>query len=552
MALAALLGVLTIASSVGLMMTSAWMIAKAGLQPSIAELGVAVVSVRFFGIARGVFRYLERLVAHDTTFRLLAYLRVRFYQAVEPLAPARLADFRSGDLLSRVVGDIESLQNVYLRAIAPPLVALITALALALLFAALDPWVALVALALMFAAGVGVPLLAARSSRSMGRERVAARAALDAALIDGIQGMGETLVYGRAAAQLADLDALTTRLSAAETRLSRADSAQAALMILLANGAALAVLAVAIPRVDPIFLAALALGTTAAFEALMPLAQAAAQLGANLAAAERLFEVVDALPAVTDPPNPAPPPSSFDLQFAGVTFRYTPDAPPALDDLTLSIPPGAKIAVVGASGSGKSTLVNLLARFWDADSGQMTLGGRDLRSYTQADVRQAVGVMEQRTHLFNTTIRENIWIGRRDAAEAEVVEVARRARLDEFIAQLPQGWDTLVGENGVRLSAGQRQRVALARVLLKGAPLLLLDEPTANLDAVNERAILETILAQSEGHTLLLLTHRLALLDRMDAVVVLERGRVVERGTHAELIERGGLYRDMLRMPLSL
>ncbi|HVU13262.1 MAG TPA: ABC transporter transmembrane domain-containing protein, partial [Phototrophicaceae bacterium] len=267
MALATLLGVLTIASSIGLMMTSAWLISKSALAPSVADLGVAIVAVRFFGIARGVFRYLERLVSHDTTFRLLASLRVRFYQAIEPLVPARLT-LRSGDLLSRVVDDIESLQNVYLRAIAPPLVALLVAAGLTLVFAAFDPLVALIALAFMLAAGISAPLLTWRIGQGAGRERVQARSELNAALIDTIQGIGETLVYGRDA--LRELDALNARLSQQETRLAWLDGLQSGLMIVLVNGAALAVLTVAVPRVDPIDLAALALGTTAAFEALMP------------------------------------------------------------------------------------------------------------------------------------------------------------------------------------------------------------------------------------------------------------------------------------------
>ena len=529
MALAVLLGVLTIASSIGLMMTSAWMISKSALQPSIAELGVAVVSVRFFGIARGVFRYLERLVSHDTTFRLLASLRLRFYQALEPLAPARLADFRSGDLLSRVVNDIESLQNVYLRAIAPPLVAVVIAVAITLVFTAFDPLVALGALAFMLAAGISAPLLAWWSGQRAGRRQVQARAELNAALIDTIQGIGELVVYGRAADQLAALEALNTRLSDQEMRLAWLDSAQVGLMIALTNGAALVVLAVAIPRVEPIFLATLALGTVAAFEALMPLSQAAAQLGGNVAAAERLFEVVDAQPAVLDPVKPLEPPQSYDLRLVDVTFRYAVDAPPALDDVSLNIPQGMRIAIVGASGSGKSTLVNLLARFWEVDSGQILIDGKDVREYAQNDIRRMIGVMEQRTHLFNTTIRENIWIGRRDASEDEVIAAAQAANVHEFVLGLPEGYATLVGENGVKLSGGERQRVALARVLLKNAPILVLDEPTANLDAINEREILETILRQSTGKTLILLTHRRVLLDQMDEIVVMRDGRIIEQ-----------------------
>jgi ATP-binding cassette subfamily C protein CydC len=542
MTLAALLGALTIASSIGLMTTSAWMISKAALQPSIAELGVAVVAVRFFGIARGVFRYLERLVSHDTTFRLLADLRVRFYRAIEPLD---LGDYRSGDLLSRVVDDIESLQNVYLRAIAPPLVALMIAAGITLLLAAFDPLIALVALAFLLAAGTSAPLLAWRS-RGGGRARVEARAELNAALIDTVQGMAESLVYRRAADRLAKLDALNRRLSDAETSLTRIDGIQSALALLLANGAALAVLALAIPRVEPIYLATLALGTLAAFEAINPLAQAAAHFGANLTAARRLFGLIDAPPAVIDPPEPASV-EGCDLRLADVTFHYTPDASPALSDLSLTIPAGARVAVVGASGSGKSTLVSLLARLRDPSDGTIQLGGRDLREYAAADVRERVGVLEQRTHLFNTTIRENIWIGRREASEDEVVEAARRAQIHDFIASLPDGYGTLVGENGVRLSAGERQRVALARVLLKDAPILVLDEPTANLDTLNERAILDTIFAESAGRTLILLTHRLVMLDQVDVIVVMRDGRIVEQGAEADLLARGGYYARMVR-----
>jgi ATP-binding cassette subfamily C protein CydC len=542
MALAALLGALTIASSIGLMTTSAWMISKAALQPSIAELGVAVVAVRFFGIARGVLRYLERLVSHDATFRLLTHLRVRFYRAIEPL---NLGDYRSGDLLSRVVDDIESLQNVYLRAIAPPLVALMVAAGITVLLAAFDPLVALVALAFLMTAGTSAPLLA-WYGRNAGRARVEARAELNAALIDTVQGMAESLVYGRAADRLAELDALNRRLSDEETRLTRIDGIQSGLALLLANGAAQAVLALAIPRVEPIYLATLALGTVAAFEAINPLAQAAAHLGANIAAAERLFTLIDAPPAVVEPAERTQI-ERYDLRLADVTFRYHPDSQPAIQNLSLTLPAGARIAVVGASGSGKSTLVNLLARLWDAGEGKIELGGCDLRGYAAADVRQAVGVLEQRTHLFNTTIRENIWIGRREATEDEVIEAAWRAQIHDFITTLPDGYATMVGENGIRLSAGERQRVALARVLLKDAPILVLDEPTANLDTLNERAILETIFAQSAEKMLILLTHRLVMLDRVDAIIVMREGRIVEQGTEADLLTRGGYYARMVR-----
>ncbi len=527
MALAALLAALTIASSVSLMATSAWLISKAALQPSIAELGVAVVGVRFFGIARAVLRYLERLVAHATTFRLLAHLRVEFYKAIEPLAPARLVSQRSGDLLSRVIDDVESLQNLYLRGIAPPVVALGVALALSLFLNLFDPLLALAALAFMLAAGIAVPVLAWWGSERSGRQRVTVQADLNAALVDSIQGMAETLVYGQTQAQLDRIDSLSQQLAEEEGRMAQADALQAGLSVLLASGAGLAVLALAIPRIDGIFLATVTLATTAVFEAFTPLAQAAVHLGANAQAACRLFEIADLPPVVRDPVDPAPVPENPGLAVQGLSFRYDESDPWVLDGLSLRLEPGKRIAVLGESGAGKSTLVNLLLRFWDYDRGQILLGGRDLHEYSQTDIRRLFGVMTQRSYLFNTSIRENIHIARREASLDEVEAAARQAQIHDFICSLPEGYDTNVGEDGAQLSGGQRQRVALARVLLKRSPVLILDEATANLDAATERSVMETVLQVSTGRSLLIFTHRRIFLEQMDQVYLFQQRRLV-------------------------
>jgi ATP-binding cassette subfamily C protein CydC len=522
MALAVLLGALTIASSVGLMATSAWMISKAGVQPSIADLGVSVVAVRFFGIARAGFRYLERLASHDTTFRILARLRVRFYAAVEPLAPARLMQYRSGDLLGRVVGDIETLQDVFLRGVAPPVVAVLIALLLTGLLAAFDALAALVALGFVLVTGAALPLLAWWLGSRPGKALIAEREALHAGLVDALQGMADAVAYGSADRLRAQLDASSAALAQAERRYHRLEGIQTALGLLLTHGAALAVLIVAIPRVDGILLATLTLATVAAFEAFTPLAIAANQFSASLEAASRIFDLIDAEPMVVDPPQPAPLPARFDLRIDGLTFRYAPDQAPVLDGLTLAIPYGQHIALTGRSGSGKSTLVNVLLRFWPVEAGCITLGGVDLTGLSQSDARQVFGVITQRTHLFNTTLRENIRIARPDATDAEVEAAARQAHIHAFISGLPDGYETAAGENGVKLSGGERQRVALARVLLKGAPVLILDEATAHLDAATERDLLAAVLDAAHGRTVILLTHSRALLDRMDAVYRLE------------------------------
>ncbi|MCB9455839.1 MAG: thiol reductant ABC exporter subunit CydC [Anaerolineaceae bacterium] len=527
MALATLLGVLTIASSVSLMATSAWLISRAAQQPSIAELSVAVVGVRFFGIARGVFRYLERLVSHETTFRLLAHLRVAFYRAIEPLAPARLVSLRSGDLLSRVIDDIESLQNLYLRAVAPPLTALVVALLLTVFLNLFDPLVALVALVFMLAAGILVPLLAWWGNASAGRDRVAVRAELNATLVDYIQGMAETLVYGQTPAQAGKIAALSRGLAAQEARIARFDALQVALTVFLTNGAALAVLAAAIPHIEGVYLATVALATIALFEAFLPLAQAAAHLGANTQAARRLFALADLPPVITDPVSPAPLPERPALEIRGLSFRYAAGEPAVFEAVTLALQPGERVAILGESGAGKSTLVNVLLRYWDYETGAILLDGRDLRDYRQADVREVFGVMTQRTHLFNTTIRENIRIARAGATQEAIETAARQAQIHDFILSLPEGYDTFVGEDGSQLSGGERQRVALARVLLKNTPVLILDEATANLDPITERSVLETILQSTAGRSLLIFTHRRVLLDQVDRVYRLHQRRLL-------------------------
>ena len=524
-ALSVLLGLLTVASGVGLMATSAWMISKAGLQPSIAELGVSVVAVRFFGIARGVFRYLERLVSHNTTFRLLAEWRVRFYRAIEPLAPAGLGDASSGDLMARIVSDVESLQEVYLRAISPSLVALLTAILVTLLFGAFDPVIALVMLVFLFAGGVGLPLFAWLRELYFGPALIAHRAAFHISLVDHIQGMADGLVYGNGIGRPGALHELNREYSVQERHFAQSDSLQTALGVLVVNGAALGVLAVAIPRVDGVYLATLALAAIAAFETITPLAQAAITLGQGLAAAQRLFEIVDTKPAILENGSLAPTiaPKDYGIEFKHVSFRYRPDDNPVLDNLNFTIPSGERVVILGESGAGKSTIVNVLLRFHEFESGTILLGGRDIRVYTPSDIRQMIGVITQRTYLFNTTVMENIRLARVDASDEEVINAAKQACAHNFIAAMKDGYATYVGEDGALLSGGERQRIALARVLLKNAPIVILDEPTANLDAITEQSIWQSIFDATPGRTVLIVAHRLPKTEQLNSLIHLTR-----------------------------
>lgn len=572
--LSTLLGFATVASGIGLMAVSAYLISAAALHPSIAALQVPIVGVRFFGLCRGVFRYLERCLSHDVTFRALARLRTWFYRAIEPLAPARLGLHHSGDLLARAVSDVASLENFYGRAVAPPLVALLTALLAGVILAPFAPAAAALLLALLIAAGVGLPLAVHALSRASGSRLVRQRAALNVALLDGIQGLADLQAYGAHSRQLARISRLSWEVAAAQARLAWVGGLQGGATSLLTGLGAWSILLLAIPLVragslEGIGLASLVLGAMASFEAVIPLPQAAQHLESCLVAARRLFSLVEASPPVLEPPRPWPLPPSFALEARQLRFSYPAEPPeqeageerpqprggrppveraraaPALDGISFSLPPGKKLAIVGPNGAGKTTLVHLLLRFWDYEQGQLLLGGRELRGYRPEDARTAFAVVSQPIHLFNATLRENLLLARPSATSEEMIQATKAAQLHDFIASLPEGYETWIGEHGLRLSGGQRQRLAVARALLKDAPILVLDEPTANLDRANARRLLQAVLHGREERAVLLVTHLLDGLEAMDEILVLQGGRVIERGRHEELLRSGGLYRRM-------
>lgn len=550
MALAVALGAATVTSGIGLMATSAWLISTAALHPSIADLGLAIVAVRAFGIGRGVGRYLERYVSHSVTFRLLSRLRAWFYRALEPLAPARLMDFHSGDILSRAIADIESLHDFYVRAIAPPLVAVIVIGLMGLWLGWLAPALAAALLLFLALAGLGIPVLVQQLSRRPSEAALADRAELSGLLVDGIQGMPDILAFGAAEELRRKVAEAGGRLIDDQRRLARIDAMQNGLSELAANGGMWAVLVVAIGllgsgQIAGTTLAAAVLGALAAFEAVRPLPLAAQAWQRGRAAAQRLFDLVDAPPAVQEPASPVSAPARPALSVHSLTFRYSPETPPALDGISFSAEPGERIAVVGPSGAGKSTLANLLLRFWDCRPGQIRLDGVDLNSIASDDLRSRIGFISQRTYLFSETIRQNLLMARTNATRNELWEAIERAQLSEFVRHLPQGLDTWIGEHGRNLSGGERQRLAIARMLLRDASLLVLDEPTADLDPVTERAVLRSVLAVFAGKTLLLITHRLVGLEAMDGILVMDRGRIVDRGRHADLVRRAGLYRRL-------
>lgn len=524
MLLSALLGALTVATSIGLMATAAFVIAAAALHPSIADLALAIVGVRFFGVARGLFRYLERYVSHTVTFRLLARLRVWFYQELEPLAPARMLQYRSGDLLSRAVADIETLQDLYIRVIAPPAVALAIGALMALFLGFFAPILAAALLTFFFLAGVSVSLLAYRLGRRPGQRLVRARAELDAEAIDSLQGMADLLAFGCKDRQLARMDSAGQRLLAAQEEQARVAGLSAGLTILLAGLCVWVILVLAVSlvstgRMDGIYVPVLILAALAAFEAIFPLPLAFQSLGRCLEAGRRLFDIVNTQPAVQDPLLPSPQPRHYDLEVRDLRFIYGAGEAPALDGITFTLSAGGTVAIVGPSGAGKSTLVHLLLRFWEYEQGRIMLGGHDLRSYRRADLSRLIAVVSQRTLLFNGTIRDNLRIACPDTSDEDLLRVAKLAELDGLVRSLPGSFDTWIGEGGLKLSGGERQRLAIARALLRDAPVLILDEATAHLDSLTERAVLSSLQRLAEGRTTLIVTHQSAGLENVDEIL---------------------------------
>lgn len=531
MALGIFLSFITLLANVGLMAVSGWFIT------AMAMAGVAGVTMNYFSpsalirlaaIVRTAGRYGERLVTHEATFRILAELRVWFYQHIEPLAPAVLENYRSGDVLSRIRTDIDTLNNVYLRLLVPVAVAVLATLVFVVALLFYHPLLAVVEWGLLLVAGVLIPWLMNRWGHDTGKQMVETSAQLRAALVNDLQGMGELLVYGAADAHAAHIRHLSQALAGQQQTLSRLNGIAQGALGLCANLAMWAMLLLAIPLVAdktiaPPDLTMLALFALASFEAVLPLPLAFQSLGETLAAARRIFGLADELPAVAEPTQPLPIPQRLDFMFEQVTFRYNTGGDTVLQDLTLALPQGHKLAVVGVTGAGKSTLTSLLLRFRDPPEGELLLGGIPLARYSGEVLRERIAVVPQQTHLFNATLRDNLLLAKRDATEAELEAVCRTALIHAFISQQPQGYATWVGETGVRLSGGQAKRVAIARALLKPASLLILDEPTEGLDAETAAQVMANILTHVEktGQSLLLITHRRHGLEAMDSVFAL-------------------------------
>lgn len=521
------LGVFVIAANAALMAVSGWFIA------SMAVAGVAKVSFNFFfpsaavrllAILRTVGRYAERLVTHEAAFRILADLRSWLFRRLIPLAPAGLERYASGDLAGRLRADIDSLESLYLRIIAPLCAGLASILLAGLFVAWFSPAAALTVLTLLLVAGLLLPLWLRRLARQPGTQSVEMAAALRNQVTQGLQGAEELLLLGAADQQATEVEDWSCRLIDQQLSLGRLTAIAGAGLVSLAGLALVLLALVLIPevrqqQVSGPQLVMLLLFTAAVFEAVGPLSQALQLMPVTSQAVERIKELADAPPALPEP-EPGIQPEGYRIELQRVSCGYA-DGPAVLEQFSLTLAEGERVAVVGASGSGKSTLVELLLRFRPYQ-GSITFGGVELSELAPDELSRLVAALSQQPHLFNTTIRDNILLGR-TVGDEQLTELLEDCGLSEWIATLPQGLDTQVGEVGSAVSGGEARRIALARALVADTPVLLLDEPTEGLDGATEALVVQRLHERLTGKSVLLVTHRPAVLALAQRVVRIGR-----------------------------
>lgn len=526
----------------------------AGTAVAGSKVGALVPLLWLLGgtvLLRALMAWLEMWLAHDLAYRILADMRAALYRALERLAPSYLLDRRSGDLASSVMADVEMLEWFYAHTVGTFVVAVVVPAAALIALAMLHGLLVLSLLPALVLV-VSIPLWFARRASREGRALRQQLGEVNAEVVDAVQGLREIVAFGQGGY-------FSERLARRDRELRKSQMAhggRAGLEGALTNGVVslgmLCVLATASYLVarGSLGFAFLPLSIVLAaytFEPVVALARMTQNLGVIFAAADRVFAVLDA-PTLVEDKVAVPPAGPIEpyVRFHQASFRYGPALPQALDSVSFRVAPGETVALVGHSGAGKSTCIHLLLRFWDVTTGSVTIGGHDLRNFPQAMLRDLIALVPQDIYLFNMSIRDNIRLGRPTASDEEVKAAARMALADEFICCLPQGYDTNAGERGLQLSGGQRQRIAIARALLKNSPILVMDEAVSNLDTENELALQTAIDCLRSGRTTLVIAHRLSTIRSADRIVVLQAGQVVETGTHAELMQRGERYVELI------
>jgi ATP-binding cassette subfamily C protein CydC len=518
----ALVAIASLAAGIALMAAAGHYIAAAALGITLA----VPVMLEVTGVARVVLRYLERLTTHDATFRALAALRLWFYRGLAHSAAGGLGFRRSGDVLARLVNDIEALDGVLLRLLIPLLGALMLLPVLLVVVGRDDDAAAALVLALFVLVAFVMPWRAMVAARAAAADETDAGGALRVSVLDTLTGLREIKVYEAEGRMLAGVQSQESRLFRAERDLATRGSTLQGLAFLATQAALLAVLL--IHGSHPVAVVVAVFVVVSAFEAVGGMPRAGVIAGRASAAASRVLEAAEAEPRVRDPERPAQMPAGNALSFEHVTFRWTQEGRNVFEDLSLDVPAGSRIAVLGPSGAGKSTLAALALRLVEPDAGRIRLGGTDIATLRAAEVRGRIAWLSQATHLFADTIRNNLLIGRDDADDESIWAALEAARIADVVRALPDGLDAWVGEQGSQFSGGQGRRLALARTLLSPAPILILDEPCSGLDLETERAFLATLNTTLEGRTVLMITHRLTGIERLDRVYRLQNGRLTQ------------------------
>ncbi len=546
----AALAVLAALAAIGLMAVSGWFIAAmavAGASAAAINYYTPAAAIRLCAILRSGGRYGERLVTHEATLRSLSRLRVWLFRRLIPLAPARLAALRSGELFARLRADVDALEHFYLAVLVPGAVALASVATAIVLCLIVLPAAGLAVLIGALLAGVLVPAWLQRRAAPDAATAVREGGALRGLLLDALRGHPELLAWGRVSAHGARIEQLARQLDARRARLEVLEATGGALVGLCAQLTLLAVLGIALGAahrhtLSPPLLVMLALLALALFEVIGPLSEALARWSATLTSCARVFTLADTPAPFVEPEVSASVPLRPAVVFEDVSLRYDEAAPWALTQVNLTLAPGARVALVGASGAGKSSLVAALLKLYPLQHGRILFGGRPLESLHGDELRRHIAVIAQHSVLFNQSLLENLLLAAPQATAAQIERAVSLAQLDGFVASLPDGYDTQLGEAGALVSGGEARRIAIARALLQDAPVLVLDEPTEGLDAVTARDLYTALDAAANGRTLLLITHRLSGLARLvDEVVVMEAGAVQARKPVAQyLAEVGG------------
>jgi ATP-binding cassette, subfamily C, bacterial CydC len=546
----AFLGFLTIGSSIGLIAVSSFLISDAALRVPIADLMVAIVGVRFFGISRAVFRYAERYFTHATTFKILSKIRVWFYNKLEILVPGAVDEVHNGDLFSRMVNDVEGLKEFYLRVINPPLVVVFILIFMCFVLNLVNSMLAISFIIFFLVGGLVIPYIIGVANRKSIKKMSEIKAAISISMMESLFGITEILVFELQTSFAKKMDKLSSKLMKFQLQSGILKGLSNATISILGNLCMWVSLLICIPMVrngalKGDLLAVLALGIASSFEAIQPMGMLFTKLDESHVAASRLFEITDRKAAVCFSENNLKQPESNNIIIKDLCVRYSVDSKFAIRNINMKLTSGKKIAIVGPNGSGKSTLVNVLMGLKEFESGKIIVGDTDIKELNSDILMDRFSIVPQNPYLFNSTILENLRLASLEATDELIINCLKAAQINDFISTLPMGLNTFIGEDGLKLSGGQRQRLAIARALLRDKPVLILDEPSTGLDPVTEGKLLASLKEVWHKKSVLLITHKFFGLEEMDEILVLKKGQVIETGNHLNLMQYRGAYWNM-------